>query len=112
MGSDLNLPMDKIFVYTGLSGKGKSSRILESFADPITNPCETYGRTQFLAEALSYRHRGNNIMELMKLTIDEAAEYFQLPRILKHVRILPWTPCEDDAKLLEVFSASLAGETR
>src|SRR5690606_27653309 len=37
---------------------------------------------------LSYRHRGKNIIEILNLTIDEALEYFTLPKIINRVNTL------------------------
>ncbi|MEH7379053.1 ATP-binding cassette domain-containing protein [Bacillus sp. JJ1533] len=59
-----------------------------AFADPVTIPCETCGGTRYSEEALSYRFQGKNIEEILDLTIDEALNYFTIPKIVKRVHTL------------------------
>ena len=56
-----------------------------AFADPVTVTCEACGGTRYSDEALSYRYQGKNIVEILDLTIDEAMDYFKLPKIIKRV---------------------------
>lgn len=66
--------------------KGKGVLTPEvAFADPVTIPCEACGGTRYSGEALSYRYQGKNIIEILELTIDEAADYFKQQKILKRV---------------------------
>lgn len=59
-----------------------------AFADPVTVPCEACHGARYSAEALSYRYERKNIVDILDLTVDEAAHYFQLPRIIKRVDML------------------------
>lgn len=59
-----------------------------AFADPVTVRCESCGGTRYSDEALSYRYKDKNIVEILNLTIDEAMNYFKLPRIIKRVQTL------------------------
>lgn len=59
-----------------------------AFADPITVTCEACGGARYSDEALSYRYHGKNIVEILDLTIDEARDYFKLPKIIKRVKTL------------------------
>lgn len=59
-----------------------------AFADPVTIPCEACGGTRYSDEALSYRFEGKNIIEILALTIDEAADYFTQQKILNRVQTL------------------------
>ncbi|SDO31525.1 excinuclease ABC, A subunit [Psychrobacillus sp. OK028] len=69
--------------------KGKGVLTPEvAFADPVTIPCEACGGTRYSDEALSYRYQDKNIIEILRLTIDEAADYFTQQKILKRVNTL------------------------
>lgn len=69
--------------------KGKGVLTPEvAFADPVTIPCEACGGTRYSDEALSYRYEGKNIIEILELTIDEAADEFNRPKILNRVHTL------------------------
>ncbi|MFJ7828335.1 ATP-binding cassette domain-containing protein [Psychrobacillus sp. NPDC096623] len=69
--------------------KGKGVLTPEvAFADPVTIPCEACGGTRYSDEALSYRYQDKNIIEILQLTIDEAADYFIQQKILKRVNTL------------------------
>ncbi|EMR06392.1 Excinuclease ABC subunit A [Bhargavaea cecembensis DSE10] len=69
--------------------KGKGVLTPEvAFADPVTIPCEACGGTRYSDEALSYRYEGKNIIEILELTIDEAADYFKQQKILNRVHTL------------------------
>ncbi|MEI3598108.1 MULTISPECIES: ATP-binding cassette domain-containing protein [unclassified Oceanobacillus] len=59
-----------------------------AFADPVTISCEACGGTRYSDEALSYRYQGNNIVEILALTIDEALDFFRMPKIIKRVNTL------------------------
>ncbi|OCA90308.1 ATP-binding cassette domain-containing protein [Pseudobacillus wudalianchiensis] len=69
--------------------KGKGVLTPEvAFADPVTIPCEACGGTRYSDEALSYRYQNKNIIEILQLTIDEAADYFIQQKILNRVNTL------------------------
>lgn len=59
-----------------------------AFADPVTIPCEACGGTRYSDEALSHRYQDKNIVEILDLTIDEAVNYFKMPKIIKRVHML------------------------
>lgn len=69
--------------------KGKGAVMPDvAFADPVTISCEACGGTRYSDEALSYRYQGNNIVEILELTIDEALDFFRMPKIIKRVNTL------------------------
>jgi len=68
-------------------GKGVTTPDV-AFADPVTILCEACSGTRFSDEALSYRYRDKNIVEILNLTIDEAMNYFTMPKIIKRVNTL------------------------
>lgn len=59
-----------------------------AFADPVMIICEACGGTRYSEEALSYHYQGKNIVDILQLTIDEALEYFERPKIIKRVHTL------------------------
>ena len=59
-----------------------------AFADPVTVSCEACGGTRYSEEALKFIYQDKNIVEILNLTIDEAMDYFKLPKIIKRVNTL------------------------
>lgn len=59
-----------------------------AFADPVTLPCEACGGTRYSDDALSYRYQEKNIVQILDLTIDEAMNYFAMPKIMRRVNTL------------------------
>lgn len=59
-----------------------------AFADPVTVQCEACGGSRYSDEALSYMYQDKSIVEILNLTIDEAMDYFKLPKIIKRVNTL------------------------
>lgn len=59
-----------------------------AFADPVTVPCEACRGTRYSDKALNYYYQNKNIVEILDLTIDEAANYFKMPKIVKRVNTL------------------------
>lgn len=59
-----------------------------AFADPVTMVCEACQGVRYSNEALSYRYQDRNIAEILKLTIDEAMDFFDRPRIVKRIDTL------------------------
>lgn len=52
--------------------------------DPVTNVCEACGGKQYSKEALAYSYHGKNIMEILKLSAEEALDFFRKnPKISK-----------------------------
>jgi excinuclease UvrABC ATPase subunit len=46
------------------------------FMDPVTTTCEKCEGTRYNEEALSYRYKGKNIVEIQNFTVEEAANFF------------------------------------
>lgn len=54
------------------------------FMDPVITECEACGGSRYSEEALSYNYKGKNIVEVLKLTVEEAIDFFKEERkILK-----------------------------
>lgn len=69
--------------------KGKGVTMPDvAFADPVTVRCETCKGMRYSQDALSYKYQGKNIVDILKLTVDEISRYFQLPKILKKATTL------------------------
>jgi excinuclease UvrABC ATPase subunit len=73
---DLNIPKEKIIVFTGLSGSGKGSVVFDTLA--------IESRRQM---TLNYPLYVRNQM-ILDLTIDEAMNCFSMPKIIKRVNML------------------------
>lgn len=57
--------------------KGRGVIITELvFMDPVTTVCEACEGSRYSKEALSYRYRGKNIMEILQMSAQEANEFF------------------------------------
>lgn len=59
-----------------------------AFADPVTIKCEACNGTRYSDKARSYFFRGKNIVEILRLTTDEALEYFKKAEIIKKLDTL------------------------
>ncbi|ANU15249.1 ATP-binding cassette domain-containing protein [Planococcus halocryophilus] len=59
-----------------------------AFADPVTVTCEACRGTRYSDEALSYRYKGKNIVEILELSIGETNHYLKMPKIVKKVDTL------------------------
>ncbi|MBT2570117.1 ATP-binding cassette domain-containing protein [Planococcus sp. ISL-110] len=68
-------------------GKGVTTPDV-AFADPVTVTCEACRGTRYSEKALSYRHKGKNIVEILQLSIDETNQYLKMPKIVKKVDTL------------------------
>lgn len=55
------------------------------FMDPIITTCEACEGNRYSEEALSYKYHGKNIQEVLSMTADEAYDFFELPKIKKHI---------------------------
>ncbi len=53
------------------------------FMDPVTSVCETCGGQRYSDEALSYRYKGKNIVDILSLSAAEAYEFFAGNRKLR-----------------------------
>lgn len=59
-----------------------------AFAEPVVIVCEDCGGHRYSRQALSYTYKGKNIDEVMSLTVDEALEFFDAPKIRKPLKAL------------------------
>lgn len=58
--------------------KGKGIVVTELvFMDPVTTVCEVCEGSRYSEEALSYRLKGKNILDILNMTAEEAAEFFR-----------------------------------
>lgn len=54
------------------------------FMDPVTTVCEACEGKRYSDEALSYSYRGKNIVDILEMSAEEAAEFFEdCPKIRK-----------------------------
>ncbi|MGN0368389.1 MAG: ATP-binding cassette domain-containing protein [Wujia sp.] len=59
------------------------------FMEPVTTVCEACGGKRYSEEALQYRYNGKNIIEVLDMSVEEAAEFFVAqPKIRKHLEAL------------------------
>lgn len=57
--------------------KGRGVVITELvFMDPVTTVCEACDGSRYSDEALSYRYKGKNMIDILNMTAEEAAEFF------------------------------------
>lgn len=59
------------------------------FMDPVTTVCEACGGSRYSDEALSYTYHGKNIVDILKMSAEEAEEFFAgCPRIRKQLHAM------------------------
>lgn len=59
------------------------------FMDPVTTVCEACGGSRYSDEALSYTYHGKNIVDILKMSAEEAEEFFQdCPKIRKQLHAM------------------------
>ncbi|NMM62632.1 excinuclease ABC subunit UvrA [Clostridium sp. P21] len=64
--------------------KGKGVIVTELvFMDPVITECEACSRSRYSEEALSYRYREKNIVEVLSMTVGEALIFFEDKKIRK-----------------------------
>lgn len=64
-------------------GKGVVSTDM-AFMDPVDIVCEACKGKRYSEQALSYLYRGKNVLQIMSMTVDEAADFFKdIPKIAK-----------------------------
>ena len=69
--------------------KGKGVIITELvFMDPVVTECEACNGTRYSDEALSYRYKDKNIVEVLNMTVDEALEFFDNTKINKKLKAM------------------------
>ncbi|GAA2593037.1 excinuclease ABC subunit UvrA [Actinomadura fulvescens] len=59
-----------------------------AFMDPVTTTCEACGGSRYRPETLEYRLRGRTIVDVLRLTAEEAAEFFTEDNIAARLRTL------------------------
>lgn len=59
-----------------------------AFAEPVTITCEECGGHRYNPTALSYQYRGRNIEQVMDLTIAEAYDFFDSPKIRRRLQCM------------------------
>lgn len=68
-------------------GKGEIAPDV-AFADPVAILCEACGGKRYNDTALQYAYQGKNIVEVMSMTINQAIEFFQIPKIQERLQAL------------------------
>ena len=69
--------------------KGKGVIITELvFMDPVVTECEACNGTRYSDEALSYKYKDKNIVEVLNMTVDEALEFFDNTKINKKLKAM------------------------
>lgn len=69
-------------------GKGEITTELV-FMDPVSVVCETCEGNRYNKEAVSYRYKDKNIIDILKMTIEEALSFFEdNKKIYKHIKAL------------------------
>ena len=59
-----------------------------AFMDPVTIPCEACQGSRYSASTLRYLYQGKNILEVLSMTVDEAMEFFDTPKVWEKLRVL------------------------
>lgn len=68
-------------------GKGTVTTEM-AFMNPLTVPCEACGGSGYSREAVRWLYKGKNIAEVMKMTVDEAVDFFDDGKIKKKLEDL------------------------
>lgn len=57
-----------------------------AFAEPVVVVCEECGGRRYNREALGYRYNGRTIEEVMELTVSDAVDFFDSPKIRRKLK--------------------------
>ena len=70
--------------------KGKGSIVTELvFMDPVTTVCEACEGSRYSQEALSYRYQGKSIVEILRMSAEEALDFFRdIPKLRKALQAM------------------------
>ena len=70
--------------------KGRGSLVTELvFMDPVTTVCEACEGSRYSQEALSYRYQGKSIVEILRMSAEEALDFFRdIPKIRKALQAM------------------------
>ncbi|AWI04843.1 ATP-binding cassette domain-containing protein [Clostridium drakei] len=69
--------------------KGKGVIVTELvFMDPVITECEACNGSRYSEEALSYRYKGKNIVEVLSMTVEEALIFFEDKKIRKTLQAM------------------------
>ncbi|AKA68957.1 ATP-binding cassette domain-containing protein [Clostridium scatologenes] len=69
--------------------KGKGVIVTELvFMDPVITECETCSGSRYSEEALSYRYKEKNIVEVLSMTVEEALIFFEDKKIRKTLQAM------------------------
>ena len=78
-GVDVDFPLGKLIVVTGVSGSGKDVYV----------PCEVCHGKRYNRETLEVRYKGKSIADVLDMTINQAVEFFEnVPQILNKIKAL------------------------
>lgn len=58
------------------------------FLDSVKTLCDECEGKRYHAEVLEYKYQGKNIAEVLDMTVNQACEFFKVPKIRKHLQIL------------------------
>lgn len=68
---------------------GKGVIITElAFMDPVVTQCEACSGNRYSEEALSYKYKGKNIVDVLSMTVDEALTFFEDKKIIKNLEAM------------------------
>jgi excinuclease UvrABC ATPase subunit len=59
-----------------------------AFMDPVTTTCETCGGTRYDPEVLNHTLNGKNIVQILALTAEQAADFFTDPAISRKINLI------------------------
>lgn len=69
--------------------KGKGVIVTElAFMDPVVTTCEECNGARYSKEALSYKYKDKNIMDVLSLNVSEAIKFFDNEKILKKLKAM------------------------
>ena len=68
-------------------GSGKIS-VEMGFLENVDIICDECNGKRYKAEVLEYRYKGNNISEVLKMTVDEALSFFDDSKIIRKLKFL------------------------